>query len=199
MTHFAPIQQVYSQQESTTREITAQYGAEPSFGSLNGYRSPFDPTPKKTFAPTPQKTFEPPSTPQKKTFDEPKQPETVNNRAVDESNQSTECDSDHVQSEPVVDPFEQLMAQYPCYKHMFHNMGLLNANGVSFPHESRMINNKSQEDIAKEKAVQQLQVQCVMAGADAILGLRCEFIQQPEIGVCICTAYGTAVKYKLCM
>merc|ERR1719242_1648815 len=158
---------------------------------MNGYRSPFESSPKKTFE-TPSKT-------QTKTFEEPKQPETITNRAVDESNTATSYAPDSTQSEPAQDPFEQLMAQYPCYKHMFHNMGLLNANGVSFPHESRMINNKTQEEIAKEKAVQQLQVQCVMAGADAILGLRCEFIQQPEIGVCICTAYGTAVKYKMMM
>ena len=196
MTHFQPIQQVYSQQQNTRREVAAKYGMEPSFGSLNGYRSPFGTSPKKTFNPSPDKTFTSPA-PQK-TFEEP---EETQKPSVDETSvpsDSTSANGD-VQEQPTVDPFEQLMAQYPCYKHMFENQGLLNANGVSFQHEVKMINSKSQEEIAKEKAVQQLQVQCVMAGADAILGLRCEFINQPEIGVCICTAYGTAVKYKMCM
>lgn len=199
MTHFAPIQQVYSQQEQTRREVTASYGIEPSFGSLNGYRSPFASSPKKTFAPTPspKKTFT--ETAPQKTFEETKKAEKSS--TADEATVSTKnaTNDDTATNEAVADPFEQLMEQYPCYRHMFENQGVLNANGVSFPHETRMINNKSQEEIAKEKAVQQLQVQCVMAGADAILGLRCEYIHQPEIGVCICTAYGTAVKYKLAM
>jgi len=199
MTHFAPIQQVYSQQQSTRREVAAKYGIEPSFGSLNGYRSPFASSSKKTFpTPSPQKSFSAPS-PQK-TFDDPKEAEI--SKKVDDT-KSTKAsppnDDGTPQVDPTADPFEQLMAQYPCYKHMFENQGLLNANGVSFPHEVRMISNKTQEEIAKEKAVQQLQVQCVMAGADAILGLRCEYIHQPEIGVCVCTAFGTAVKYKLAM
>jgi len=196
MTHFAPIQQVYSQQEQTRREVAASYGIEPSFGSLNGYRSPFASSPKKTFDSPPQKTFT--QTAPQKTFDDSKKTDNPIKTAEAIAPQQQNTD-DTATNEAVADPFEQLMAQYPCYKHMFQNMGLLNANGVSFPHETRMINNKSQEEIAKEKAVQQLQVQCVMAGADAILGLRCEYIHQPEIGVCICTAFGTAVKYKLAM
>jgi len=187
MSHFAPIQQVYSYSEQIRRDVSASYGIEPSY---HGYQSPFA---KKSFEPTPQKHFTEPkvahATPQT-----PKEP--IKDAKV---SQVTPTPSPTVEEEePVADPFEQLMAQYPCYKHMFENQGLLEANGVSFHHEVRMIN-KSQEEIAKEKAVQQLQVQCVMAGADAILGLRCEFIHQPEIGVCVCTAYGTAVKYKMMM
>jgi len=200
MTHFAPIQQVYSQQQSTRREVAAKYGIdrEPSFGSINGYRSPFASSPKKTFpTPSPQKSFTTPSP--TKTFEEPKEAEISHKVEETLTPQATVNDNETAPEADSCDPFEQLMAQYPCYKHMFENQGLLNANGVSFPHEVRMISNKTQEEIAKEKAVQQLQVQCVMAGADAILGLRCEYIHQPEIGVCICTAYGTAVKYKLTM
>lgn len=183
MSHFAPIQQVYSYSEQIRRDVSASYGIESSY---HQYQSPFA---QKSF----EKSFE---TPQKQ-FTEPKitpkAPETPK-EPVKAAAPTPKVEAE----EPVADPFEQLMAQYPCYKHMFENQGLLEANGVSFHHEVRMIS-KSQEEIAKEKAVQQLQVQCVMAGADAILGLRCEYIHQPEIGVCVCTAYGTAVKYKLMM
>jgi len=186
MSHFAPIQQVYSYSEQTRRDVSASYGIEPSY---HGYQSPFaQKSFEKTFEPTPQKQFTEPKV-ALKTPQTPKEPAKTVQAAP----------APKVEEEaPVADPFEQLMAQYPCYKHMFENQGLMEANGVSFHHEVRMIS-KSQEEIAKEKAVQQLQVQCVMAGADAILGLRCEYIHQPEIGVCVCTAYGTAVKYKLMM
>lgn len=55
---------------------------------------------------------------------------------------------------------------------------------------------KTQQDIAREKAIQQLQVQCLMKGGDAILGLTCEFTAKPRLGCVICTASGTAVRYK---
>jgi len=200
MTHFAPIQQVYSQQEHTRREVAAYYGIEPSYGYHNGYRSPFAPqkkfAPQDVFEPSPPKKFTPEAAQQ--TLPEPRDaaPVAAGPPSAAESPLSSEA-SVPAEEEAAADPFEQLMSQYPCYKHMFKNMGLLTANGVSFPHETKLITSKSQEEIAKEKAVQQLQVQCVMAGADAILGLRCEFLAQPAIGVCICTAYGTAVKYNL--
>ena len=84
-------------------------------------------------------------------------------------------------------PFDKLMQEYPCYKHCFINLGLLSANGMSFKHEinsPKYKNNQSQEDIAKEKAIMQLQVQCSIKGGEAILGLQFEFTKN-DIGICI--------------
>jgi len=95
------------------------------------------------------------------------------------------------------DAFDELMDQYPMYQHVFKKLGLQSANGVAFAHESKLkrFEGKSMEEIAKEKAVQQLQVQSLMKGGDVILGLRCEYVPNPGAGICICTVYGTAVAY----
>ena len=111
------------------------------------------------------------------------------------------------------DAFDELMDQYPMYQHVFKKLGLQTANGVAFAHESKLkrFEGKSMEEIAKEKAVQQLQVQslmkgtdlldmviwmtCRVTGGDVILGLRCEYTPNPGAGICICTVYGTAVAY----
>lgn len=95
------------------------------------------------------------------------------------------------------DAFDELMDQYPMYQHVFKKLGLQTANGVAFAHESKLkrFEGKSMEEIAKEKAVQQLQVQSLMKGGDVILGLRCEYTPNPGAGICICTVYGTAVAY----
>lgn len=106
--------------------------------------------------------------------------------------------SPNKKKETKLSPFEQLMIEYPTYKHCFIDVGLMSANGMSFKHElnsPKYKNNKTQEDIAREKAMMQLQVQCSIKGGEAILGLQFEFTKN-DIGICICTAYGTAVKYR---
>eukprot|EP01084_Bolivina_argentea_P133150 234978_1 len=90
--------------------------------------------------------------------------------------------------------FAELMEEYPSYKSHVTDLGLMSANGISFSFETKNIENKSQQDIAKEKAFFQLQAQGIMIGCDLILGLRTEFTTC-DVGVCICTASGTAVKY----
>jgi len=83
---------------------------------------------------------------------------------------------------------KMLMEQYSQHLHLFTPICYITANAVAFGYEANMpahkAANKSQQDIARDKAMAQAQTQCFMKGGDFVLSLRCEFSGDSEVSVC---------------
>merc|ERR1719471_2256885 len=79
--------------------------------------------------------------------------------------------------------------------HMITPICYITANAVAFGYEAKMSNsNKSQRDIAREKAMAQAQTQCFMKGGDFVLSLSCEFSGDAE--VCVCSFVGCVAQRR---
>jgi len=88
-----------------------------------------------------------------------------------------------------------LMQQYSQHMHMITPICYITANAVAFGYEANMSNsNKSQRDIAREKAMAQAQTQCFMKGGDFVLSLSCEFSGDAE--VCVCSFVGCVAQKR---
>jgi len=85
------------------------------------------------------------------------------------------------------------MEQYSQHMHMITPICYITANAVAFGYEANT-SNKSQRDIAREKAMAQAQTQCFMKGGDFVLSLSCEFSGDAE--VCVCSFVGCVAQKR---